>query len=191
MRTLIVTLIACLRAALMSRASLALENAALRQQLAVYLRTNQRARLRTEDRLFWVVLRRLWSDWTRALAIVKPATVISWHRRGFRMFWRRRSRSRAHGRPRIPREHIAFIQRISGDHPEWGEDRIAEELAAKFGVDHSCPSQELERTGILKLAAAFLRLPRSSFRQPTHPESNLCRPADSETCHGRSGPCPT
>ncbi len=52
------------------------------------------------------------------------------------MFWRRRSRGPI-GRPRIPGEHIAFIRRISGDHPEWGEDKIAEELAAKFGIQHS------------------------------------------------------
>jgi len=116
---------------------LAIENAALRQQLAVYLRTNQRARLRTGDRVFWVALRRLWPDWTRPLVIVKPATVIGWHRKGFQIFWRRRSRSRPLGRPRIAQKHIAFIRRISGDHPEWGEDRIAEELAAKFGTQHS------------------------------------------------------
>jgi len=63
MRTFIIALIACLRGALKSRATLALENAALCQQLAVYLRTNQRARLRTEDRLFWIALRRLWPNW--------------------------------------------------------------------------------------------------------------------------------
>ncbi len=120
----------------MPRAELALENAALRQQLAVYLRTTHRARLRTEDRLFWVALRRLWPDWTRPLVIVKPATVVGWHRKGFRIFWRRRSRGPI-GRPCIPSEHIAFIRRISSDHPEWGEDRIAEELTAKFGIDHS------------------------------------------------------
>ena len=120
----------------MSRATLALENVALRQQLAVYLRTRQRGRLRTEGRLFWVALRRLWPDWTRPLVIVKPATVIGWHRKGFQIFWRRRSWGPI-GRRRIPAEHIAFIRRISGDHPEWGEDRIAEELAAKFGIDHS------------------------------------------------------
>ena len=56
---------------------------------------------------------------------------IAWHRRGFRLFWRRKPGRGPIGRPRIPRKHIAFIQRISGDHPEWGEDKIAEELAAK------------------------------------------------------------
>jgi putative transposase len=137
MHTLIVALIVCVRAALMSRASLALENAALRQQLAVYLRTSERARLRTGDRLFWVALRRLWPDWTRPLVIVKPATVIGWHRKRFQMLWRRMSRSQPLGRPRIAQEHITFIRRISSDHPEWGEDRITEELAAKFGVEHS------------------------------------------------------
>ncbi|MCK4412546.1 MAG: integrase core domain-containing protein [Candidatus Eisenbacteria sp.] len=137
MRTLILALLAFFRAALMPRTTLALENAALRQQLTIYLRTQRRARLRASDRAFWVALHRLWPDWTRPLVIVKPETVIGWHRKGFRLFWRRRSRPAKIGRPRIPRRHISFIKRISGDHPEWGEDRIAEELAAKFGIEHS------------------------------------------------------
>jgi putative transposase len=99
----------------MTWATLALENAALRQQLAVYLRTSKRARLRASDRVFWIVLRRLWPDWTRSLIIVKLETVIAWHRQGFKVFWRRKSRQGEVGRPRIPRKHIAFIQRISGD----------------------------------------------------------------------------
>jgi hypothetical protein len=77
------------------------------------------------------------SQLSRPLLIVQPETVIRWHREGFRIFWRHRSRQRQLGRPRIPGEHIAFIRRISGDHPEWGEDRIAEELTAKFGVEHA------------------------------------------------------
>jgi hypothetical protein len=137
MRTLIFALFAFVRAALMPRTTLALENAALRQQLAICLRTHSRAQLRAEDRVFWVALRRLWPDWTRPLVIVKPATVLGWHRKGFKTLWRRKSRSCKIGRPRIPRKHISFIQRISADHPEWGEDKIAEELAAKFGVEHS------------------------------------------------------
>jgi transposase InsO family protein len=69
------------------------------------------------------------------LVVVKPATVISWHRQAARRYWR--WRSRGPGRPRIPRDHIALIRRISGQHPEWGEDRIAGELAIKLGVRHS------------------------------------------------------
>jgi len=137
MGTLISALLALIRAALLSRTRLAIENAALRQQLTIYHRTRKRGRLRAEDRGFWVLLRRLWSDWDRALIIVKPETVIAWHRQGFRLFWRWRSWPSKVGRPSIPRKQIAFIRRISGDHPEWGEDKIAEELAAKFGVQHS------------------------------------------------------
>jgi hypothetical protein len=125
MRTLISALFALLRAALMPRTTLALENAALRQQLAISQRTHNRTRLRAEDRVFWVALRRLWSDWTRPLVIVKPATVLGWHREGFKALWRRKSRSGKIGRPRIPGKHIGFIQRISGDHPEWGEDTVS------------------------------------------------------------------
>jgi len=130
-------LLALIRAALLSRTRLAIENAALRQQLTICQRGQKRIRLRPEDRVFWVVLRRLWSRRDRALIIVKPETVIAWHRQGFRVLWRCRSMRGKIGRPCIPRKHIAFIQRISGDHPEWGEDKIAEELAAKFGVQHS------------------------------------------------------
>ena len=136
MGTLLSALLGLARAALLPRARLAIENAALRQQLTIYQRNQKHPRLRIGDRVFWVVLRRLWSGWDRALIVVKPETVIAWHRRGFRLFWRRKSGPFV-GRPRIPRRHIAFIQRISGDHPEWGEDKIAEELAAKFGVGHS------------------------------------------------------
>jgi len=130
MRILLASLVTLLRGALRSRATLALENAALRQQLAAYQRAEKRPRLQPGDRLFWVLLRRLWSDWARSLLIVRPATVIGWHRQGFRALWRRKSRP---GRPRIPKRHIAFIKRISSDHPEWGEDKLVEQLAAKFG----------------------------------------------------------
>jgi hypothetical protein len=136
METLLSGLLRFLRAILQSKTTLALENAALRQQLTIYRRSQKQVRLRSEDRLFWVLLRRLWSGWDRTLIVVKPETVIAWHRRGFKLFWRRKSGPSV-GRPKIPRSHIRYIQRISGDHPEWGEDRIAEELAAKFGVSHS------------------------------------------------------
>ena len=137
MKTLISALIALLRAAFLTRANLALENAALRQQITIYQRNQKHPRLRIGDRVFWILLRRLWSTWDRWLIIVKPETVIAWHRQGFRLFWRHRSMSCKVGRPRIPREHIAFIRRISRDHPEWGEDKIAEEFAAKFGIQHA------------------------------------------------------
>jgi len=77
--------------ALRTRRALALENLALRHQLAVLQRTAPRPRLRPSDRLFWVLLARLWSGWAEAVAIVQPETVIRWHRAGFRLFWTRKS----------------------------------------------------------------------------------------------------
>ena len=109
---------------------------ALRQQLAVYKRKAKKPRLRNRDRLFWLLLSRIWNDWASELIIVKPETVIRWRKKKFREYWSRKSRRRS-GRPAIPREHIAFIRRISSDHPEYGEDRIALELEIKFGIKHS------------------------------------------------------
>ena len=137
MTTLITALITAVRAVPRSRANLALENLALRQQLTIYHRGQRHPRLRAGDRVFWVPLRRLWSGWDRCLLVVRPETVIAWHRRGFKLIWRRRSRDLRVGRPRIPRQHRLFIRRMSSDHPEWGEDKISEELAAKFGIPHS------------------------------------------------------
>jgi putative transposase len=112
-----------------------LENLALRQQLATFGRATARPMLRPNERTFWVALSRVWSGWRSCLLVVKPATVIAWHRRGYERYWRWRSGKP--GRPRIDAEHIAFIRRISSEHPEWGEDRIAEELRLKLGVQHS------------------------------------------------------
>lgn len=68
---------------------------------------------------------------------MKPDTVIGWHRQGFRLFWRWKSRSRKVGRPQIPRAHIELIKRLSRENPSWGEDRIADELRVKLGIEHS------------------------------------------------------
>jgi len=135
MRLLVALLVWFLRAVSTSGGSLALENLALRQQLATYARKKERPRLNPGDRAFWVALTRVWSDWRSPLVFVKPATVIDWHRRGFRRYWRWKSGKP--GRPRIPAEHIALIRRISIEQPGWGEDRIADELAIKLGVKHS------------------------------------------------------
>src|ERR1700760_1835034 len=83
-----------------SRRDISLEVPALRQQLAVLKRKRRRPVLSRLDRIFWIMLRSVWPRWSDVLAIVKPATVVGWHRRGFRMYWRWRSRRRS-GRPRI------------------------------------------------------------------------------------------
>ncbi len=124
-----------LRGMARSRISLAAENAILRHQLAVLQRGRPRPLLRPADRVLWIWLCRHWKRWRSALVLIQPATVLKWHREGYRRYWRRRS-GRHRGRPRIPRSHISLIHRISSDHPEWGEDRIALELKTKLGVEH-------------------------------------------------------
>jgi putative transposase len=109
----------------------------LRQQLAVYRRKSKKPQLRYRDRLFWSLLSKVWRDWISELVLVKPETVIRWRKRKFREFWRTMSQSRS-GRPPISNEHINFIRRISSDHPEYGEDRIALELEVKLGICHAC-----------------------------------------------------
>src|SRR6516225_2947608 len=96
-------IVGALRSASRSRASLVAENLALRQQLAV-LRVGRRPRLRPIDRAFWAVLSRVWSRWRDVVAIVTPATVIGWHRRGFARFWA--YKSRRSGRPPVAPEVI-------------------------------------------------------------------------------------
>jgi hypothetical protein len=104
---LFLSLLGALRSAFRSRADLTLENLALRQQLANLRRTSGRPHLRKADRAFWIALSRLWSRWADVIVLVKPDTVVRWHRAGFRLFWRWKSRSRspadfAHGNATIP-----------------------------------------------------------------------------------------
>lgn len=139
---------AYLRSFVLPRHKLALEAAALRQQLAVFKRKQRRPKLDRLDRLFWIVLRRLWSDWTEALIIVKPETVVSWHRAGFRLFWRWRSRRRRPGRPKISAQICQLIQRMKTENQKWGAPRIHGELL-RLGFDISEPtiSRYLRRLG--------------------------------------------
>ena len=108
--------------------TLAVENLALRHQLLVLQRTAGRPRLRGSDRIFWVVLARLWSRWRELLTIVQPETVIRWHREGFRLYWRWKSRPGRSGRPKISGEIRALIRRMSEANPLWGAPRIHGEL---------------------------------------------------------------
>ena len=96
---------------LQSRRHLLLENLALRHQLTVLKGSAPRPILNRSDRLFWVLLRRGWSDWQRVLLILQPRTVVSWHRLGFRLFWRWKSRARG-GRPSLNRERITLIRQM-------------------------------------------------------------------------------
>ena len=163
------------------KASLVLENLALRHQLAVLQRARPRPQLRPVDRAFWVVLSRSWSRWTDVLAIVKPATVVAWHRRGFARFWA--MKSRPSGRPPSADEVVALIRRMAVENPLWSRRRIAAELAKlgyKVSKDtvakylprrprHSGPPRSLRWGTFLRmhlpgtLAIDFLTVPTVTF----------------------------
>ena len=98
------------RAMLVSRTSLAVENLALRQQLAVYKQSVKRPKLRPRDRLFWICLSRLWSNWRSALSMVQPETVIRRHRQGFQLYWSLKSRNGKPGRPPLSRDIRELIR---------------------------------------------------------------------------------
>ena len=110
-----------------SRASLELKLIALQHQLAVLRRQRPgRPQLSSLDRLLWVLLYRIWPQIIDAMVLVKPATVVQWHREGFRLYWR--WRSRRPGRPKIGTEIRALIRRMSRANPLWGAPRIHGEL---------------------------------------------------------------
>src|SRR5437899_7010456 len=113
---------------------LALENLALRQQLAVYKRTTNRPRLQRSDRLLWVWLSKVWPAWRQALVIVAPATVLSWQRRRFRRHWATLSGRPSAGRPPVDPTIKALVRSMAAANPLWGAPRIHGELL-KLGID--------------------------------------------------------
>lgn len=129
-----ISLLLTLQGLARSRAALHLEVLALRHQLQVLERSRtRRVQLAKADRWLWVLLSRSWTDWRTALVIVKPETVIAWHRQGFRLFWTWKSRRRA-GWPTVPADVRALIGTMSHSNPLWGAPRIHGELL-KLGVD--------------------------------------------------------
>ncbi|MFH1108395.1 MAG: integrase core domain-containing protein [Planctomycetota bacterium] len=118
-----------LRGVLRNRTELAAENLALRQQLAILQQKSKTPRLRRGDRIFCALLSRIWVDWRAALLIAQADTVVRWHREGFRLFWRWKSRTGKVGRPKIKAEIRNLIRRMSRENPLWGTPRIQSELA--------------------------------------------------------------
>ena len=113
-----------------------IEILALRHQLAVLQRQKKRVSLGAADRLLWVLLSRIWKQWRSALVVVKPETVIAWHRKGFRLYWRWKSRAGKCGRPCVSRETRDLIRQMSKANPLWGAPRIHGELL-KLGIEVS------------------------------------------------------
>ena len=142
----VIALLAVVRVFFRSRGDTALEVLALRQQVAVLKRKRVRPRLHRLDRLFWVLLRQLWSRWAEAVVIVNPETVVGWHRAGFRLYWRWRSRPRG-GRPRITEEIRALIRRLTQENADWGAPKIHGEIQKPgFLVSERTVARYLRRT---------------------------------------------
>jgi putative transposase len=136
MLALLFSLLATLRSVLRVRTELALENLALRQQLAALHWSTPLPRLRPVDRAFWLLLSRIWSRWADALILVKPDTVVRWHRAGFRLFWKWKSRSRAPAKDDVSAEVKQLIRRMAESNVTWGAPRIHGELL-KLGIEIS------------------------------------------------------
>jgi hypothetical protein len=126
-------ILAVVRALSVRKADLVLENLALRQQLVVFQRKAKRPRLRKVDRIFWLWLARSWSSWRDSLIVVKPETVVRWHRQGFKYYWAWKNRHEG-GRPAVAPEVRNLIRRMSRSNPLWGAPRIHGELK-KLGID--------------------------------------------------------
>jgi transposase InsO family protein len=169
-----------LELAINERTQLALENIALRQRLAVYKRSVQRPNIDDGDRIFWMTIMRFLREWKEAVVIVKPETVVKWHRKGFKYYWRRKSRGKP-GRPPISMALIHLIRRMSQDNPTWGAPRIVDELAllghevgettvAKYMLRHRSPEKGQSWSTFLKnhmdvtAACDFFVVPTLTFK---------------------------
>ena len=177
-KMLILLLVALLHRLDRALAASYFESLAMRQQLAVLSRKTPRPRLHPSDRWFWLLISRFWPDWRDALAIVKPATVIGWHRKGFRLFWTWKSRSRRSGRPPVSREVRDLIRRMCRENPLWGAPRIHGEML-KLGFEVSertvrrcriCRGRRLSSAvaSDTRLSTETLRTESRSPDQPRH-----------------------
>ena len=136
--------------------AVALENLALRQQLMALKRTNKQPQLRMRDRLFWILLVKGWRDWRTALVMVKPDTVVRWHRQWIRHAWAQRSRRPHLGRPRVEVGVRILVAKMAAANPWWGAPRIHGELC-KLGIEVS------ERT-VSRLLRRRRRPPSQTWR---------------------------
>ena len=167
-----------LNSVIRSRRDLAFENLLLRQQLAVMKRNCSRPPISRADRMFWVFVSRIWANWRDVLHIVRPDTVVRWHRMGFRRYWARKSRTR--GRAQVNVEIRALIRRMSVANSLWGAPRIhgeilklglivSEATVSKYMIRHRRPPSQTWRSFLENHAADivaidFLTVPTATFR---------------------------
>ena len=178
--SVVASLLHSLRFLVRSRAALHLEIVALRHQLVVTSRSRRpRLRLTALDRVLWAWLAHRWRGWRSALHVVQPATVLAWHRRGFRLFWTWKSRHRT-GRPAVSPDVRALIREMCTANPLWGAPRIHGELlklgltvsestVAKYMRRHPRPPSQTWRTFLTNhasqiMAADLFVVPTVTFR---------------------------
>ena len=158
-----------------TRRDLAFENLLLRQQLAVLKEKGVRPQLSTFDRSFWVLVSKVWPSWRDALHIVKPATVIRWHRKGFRRHWTRKCRKK--GPPKLDPKIRLLIHRMNQANPLWGAPRIHGELL-KLGV-------EVSETTVSKYLIRARKPPSQSWRTFLENHGKDIAATDFSPCRGR------
>jgi putative transposase len=181
MLDMLFSIFAALARTLQTRASLQLEILALRHQLVILQRSNKkRIRLSSSDRILWVFFSRLWPRWRSCLLLIKPATVVAWHRRGFRLFWTWKSRRTRIGRPGIPKEIRELIRNMSALNVLCGAPRLHAELlklgievsqatVAKYILRHRKPPSQTWRTFLQNhikqlVSVDFFVVPSVTFR---------------------------
>jgi len=140
----------------MPKAGLVAENLLLRQQLLILQRKPARPRLKNSDRLIWILACRVFSGWREPLLVVKPETVLRWHRKGWSAYWRWRSnRGDKGGRRRIPLELRALIRRMASENQLWDQRKIQVELA-RLGFEVSA-----------RTVARYMRRPYDGVPSPS------------------------
>jgi putative transposase len=124
----------------------------LAKQLEIYQRTDPKLKIKRTDRMFFSLMMEWFSNWKERMFIVKPETVIRWHRKAFKFYWRWKSQHKG-GRPKVSREVIALIKQMANENPTWGAPRIHGELM-KLGfnicestVQRYMPKKENRTTG--------------------------------------------
>jgi putative transposase len=174
-----IALLLTLRSCARSRAVLQLEVLALRHQLQVLQRTGAHVRLANTDRWLWMSISHVWTDWRRALVIVKSETVVAWHRRSVRWFWIWKTRRRT-GRPTVAADVRVLIRTMSEANPRWGAPRVHGELlklgiyvcqatVAKYMIRRRQPPSQTWRTFLANhigeiMAADFFVVPTATGR---------------------------
>ena len=173
---MLLSFVSSFRVYFQSRSDLQTEILALRHQIVVLQRGIPKPKLKPADRRFWVGLSQFWPRWRAALWIVKPATVIDWHRRGFRWYWTWKVRHGQPGRPRVPKETRELIRTLSRHNVGWGAPRIHSELlklgikiseasVSKYMVRHSKPPSQTWRTFLRNHATQLVSI--DFFTVPT------------------------